>query len=370
MANEFVTTTVALRQFAILLRNNLVATMCFTMARPTNEGGRAIGETVRCSLPINPTVSRLAKGGSLTYQDVEEPQVDLELEYHENVPIKVSSWDKARNLEDLTEQVLMPAATALAEKVDRDILGKLNQVPNYVGTATDPPDSMADFTAIRRKLNNQKVPMADRFALLDPDAESDALNLDSFVQADKRGSAETIMMGEIGYVLGINFKMSQNIPTQGNASASTGWLVNEATASDRDAGTTALAIDTGTNNPEAGDVFVVAGDTVQHVVNRYAASAIHFSPPLGAQVANNAAITFVAQHVINFAGHPLCMGLTFAELQPLGGGAESETFMDPSGIVVRYTRGHSMAEMADLINLDVLLGARVIRPELGVRILG
>ena len=368
--NQFVTTRLALRKFAMLLRNRLTAAMSFTMAEPLERGGRGVGETVRCRLPINPTVTTLAKGGTLTYQSVQEEHVDLSLEFHENVPMEVSSWDMARNLEDLTTQVLLPAATNLAQAVDAKIMAKLNGIPNFVGTAGTPPGTLANWTAVRKALNLQKVPMDGRFGILSPGADDAALKLSTFSDADKRGSGAALASGEIGRVLGIDWKMSQNVATQGDGSHSTGWLVNEGTASKRAAGVTSIAVDTGTNNPEVGDVFTIAGDSVQHVVEGYASNVLTFSPGLGSAVADNAAITFVAQHEINFAGHPLCLGLTFADLKPLGGGVESESFQDPSGIVIRYSRGASMTEMSDLLNLDILFGARVIRPELGLRILG
>ena len=66
-----------------------------------------------------------------------------------------------------------------------------------------------------------------------------------------------------------------------------------------------MAIDGGTGNPIVGDLFTVAGDTSEYVVTAVTgASPITFSPSAKVAWADNAAVTFVADHVANIAGHP------------------------------------------------------------------
>lgn len=380
MANTFVTPLLVARQFAFLLRNQLRAAMAFTMGTPLDsEGVAAPGETVKCRLPINPTIQTLVKDGTLNYQDVAEANVDLQMEFHENVPMRLSSWDLALNLEDLTQQILMPAATKLAEQVDSRIMGKLNQLPNTVGATGSKLDSLADAVAVRTALNKQKVPMAGRFALISPDTEASLLGVEIFAKANERGMAETLSEGMIGRVLGINWEMTQHVQSQ--AAGGSNFVFDGRPAA---AGVTSFGVKTGTSSIPVGSVFTVAGDTAQYVVTAktpltgnttnitfYRVSNDGGGRQLGLarRPANDAALTFLAGHEVNFAGHGMAMALAFARLTPLSG-VNSQYYTDPSGITVRITQGADMTRMADQVNLDVLFGARVVRPDMGVRVLG
>ena len=105
--------------------------------------------------------------------------------------------------------------------------------------------------------------------------------------------------GVIGYAVGADWHLDQNIPTQTNSNGTpTGWLVNQA---DSAIGDTTVTIDTGSNAPVAGDIFTVAASTQQFVVASYAANVITFQPALTVALANNSAITFAASHVVNVA---------------------------------------------------------------------
>ena len=233
--------------------------------------------------------------------------------------------------------------------------------------------------AVRTALNKQKVPMEGRFALISPDTEASLLGVEIFAKANERGMADTLSEGMIGRVLGLNWEMTQNVQNQPTGGSNFVFSGRPAAA-----GVTSFGVKTGNTSIPIGSVFTVAGDTAQYVVTAK-------TPPTGATTnitfyrvsndgggrqlglakrpANDAALTFLAAHEVNFAGHGMAMALAFARLTPLSG-VNSQYYTDPSGITVRITQGADMSRMADQVNLDVLFGARVVRPDMGVRVLG
>ena len=93
------------------------------------------------------------------------------------------------------------------------------------------------------------------------------------------------------------------IESSNNDVTSKSFLVNNGGGYSADAVT--MTIDSGTNNPAVGDVFTVAGDTVSHIViAATGGTSVTFAPGLGADVANNAALTFIPSQV-NLTGYTI-----------------------------------------------------------------
>lgn len=93
------------------------------------------------------------------------------------------------------------------DKTLRDVLETLTQEVNYGGTGVNTM-SLAAITAARRDLNKQNVPQSDRILLISPDKEKDMLDIPNFIEADKYGSREALLNGEIGQVFGFRVLVS------------------------------------------------------------------------------------------------------------------------------------------------------------------
>jgi hypothetical protein len=182
------------------------------------------------------------------------------------------------------------AVRSLANNVDSYILGLYTGIYSQTGTAGTTPfaSNLNDWTAgARTKLNNFKALMEDRAVVLDADAEGKAIGNRGLQDASWRGTTEGIVFGDIGYALGANWHLDQNVPTHTNSNGTpTSWLVNSASSA---IGDTTVAIDGGSNNPVAGDVFTVAG--IDSAVRRRVVWLFddHFQPALTAALSDNAA---------------------------------------------------------------------------------
>tara|TARA_R110000803_G_scaffold6364_2_gene20638 strand:- start:366 stop:1484 length:1119 start_codon:yes stop_codon:yes gene_type:complete len=263
------------------------------------------------------------------------------------------------------------AVRSLANNVDSYILGLYTGIYSQTGTAATTPfaTTLNDWTSgARSKLNNFKALMDGRAVVLDADAEGNAIGNRGLQDASWRGTTEGIVTGDIGYALGASWHLDQNIPTHTNANGTpTGWLVNSTGST---AGDTTIAIDTGSNNPVAGDIFTVAASTQQFVVSSFAGSTITFQPALTVALANNSAITFAAAHVVNVAFQQNAFGFAMAPIMDASLNSDSmrQVTDEKTGLTMRLEV--SRQEKQWKFDYDILYGATLLRPEAACRILG
>ena len=369
MANTFLTPSIIGREALLILENELVAANLFNRSYADEFRGAKVGDTIAVRGPASFTAQEFTT--TTTTQDATESSRDLTLEKHFDVTFAVTSKQWTLDLENFRQQLLEPAVAAIAQSIDSYILGKGSQIPNFVGTAGDPPDSLADMVGVVKKLDDLKVPTRGRMCILDSQAKADMLgNVTQVLQADQRGDdGSALREASMGRILGMDYYMDQNVATH-DTNGPTGYLVNNGAGFA--AGATTLTVDTGSNTIVAGDVFTVAGDTKQHVVlsTNGSTSITIEETGLGAAVADNAALTFeTTDHQINIAGHPNGLSYAVVPLELPSGAARAEYIAD-RGLGLRIVFDYDGSTKTDTISIDVLCGAKVIQGDLLTRVLG
>lgn len=265
------------------------------------------------------------------------------------------------------------AIRSLAADVNTSIHAEAEGVYGYTGTAGTTPfgSSVVDATGARRNLNQQLAPRSDRRGVLNHDAEANALALSAFSDAEKVMSAVVKMEGELGRKFGIDWVADDHVRTH-TAGTGTGYLVNNGAG--YAIGSTTIAADTGSGTIIVGDIITFAGHSQTYVVTTaLSAGSLAIYPGLKAAVADDAAITLKATHVMNLAFHR--DAFAFAT-RPLQGetegyqlGSNIMTMQDPlTGLVLRLevSRQHKQV----VWEFDILWGAKLVRPELATRIAG
>ena len=307
------------------------------------------------------------------------------------VAITLDKWyasdfhmDDQQQTQVLKDQQFYPPAAAASlnaviEQVDDDLLGLHTDVYNAGGTAATTPfatTSVAWTTGARKHLNREKAPMADRSVVLNSDAEANAVNLSAFQDLSQSGDQSVIVEGEIGRKLGALWHLNQGVPdftggTLSNGSAKAA-LVNDASYT---VGESTVDIDASSLSGTVvkGDIFTVAGDTQQYVVTAgqtasgNAIAAMAFAPTSKVAWADNAVITFVADHAANLSFQRGAFALATAPFE--SGMGTTQSIVDPlSGLVIRLevSRQHKQ----DKWEFDVLYGVKTLRAELAAKILG
>ena len=273
----------------------------------------------------------------------------------EKVQIKLNNWKKAdfyltdkEMMEVDARESFMPvqasaAIRALANSVNQSIHAKYTGIYGLVGAAGTTPfaTDASDATAARKLLMEQKAPKEFRYGVLDFDAESNALDLAAFADADRAGSNSVKIDGEIGRKYGIDWYSDDHVATHVTGAEGT-TLVKGASQT----GSTLIA-DGFTTKASVGDIFTIDGDAQQYVVLAATdlagtESTLTISPAIISAPANDASITFVDDHVVNlvfnrdafaFANRPLAYST-----QDMGLGSQIMSMTDPEkGLSLRST---------------------------------
>ncbi len=265
---------------------------------------------------------------------------------------------------------------ALANAMDGHIHAQYVDVYGYVGTAGSTPfsASTADAVNARAVLNRQLAPMESRRMVINPDAEANALQVAAFADLEKTGDQAVKIQGQLGRKFGFDFFQTTNVVrhTAGTAASIT-------VASTTAAGATTVGlIGSVAGTLVVGDIFSIAGNTQTYVVTAAASltgtqAAVSIQPPLVAIASSGSDVARRASHVVNLAFQRDAFAFVNRPLANSGAGAELGSFIqqltDPvTGLTMRMevTRQHRQERFA----MDVLYGAKTIRPQFACRVAG
>ena len=232
------------------------------------------------------------------------------------------------------------------------------------------------------------APGSNRYVVLDPDAEANALTMSPFLKADERGDQGGILAGQIGTKLGFQWWLDQNVPTHTagvitdtNTGSPATCLVAVATAVGAESLTMAYSA-TNTGSLKVGDLFTIENNTTQQFVVTAAVSTttiannstvtVAFAPALTVAASVTNKITWVAAHVNNMLFHRDAFAFASRPLMTAsdpGLGSIFQSAIDPvSGLALRLevSRQNKMQTWS----FDILYGGTVVRPQLAARLLG
>ena len=363
MANEFITVKEIARQILPRLIENLVFPNLihkdFSEEYVTGKGA-----TIQVKKPVILTAKEFNESKGTSAQDVKEESVDVTLDKLATVDVEFGAIQRATNVDDLNRLFLEPAAVALAEKINSDGLFLYKDIPYAVGTAGTTPSKLADLANVRKILNTNKVPVAGRVAVWDPE-------IDAIVNAEKSGSTAALREGSIGRVFGLDNYMAQGIKQHTTGiTKSTDVKVNGKVT----AGATTLAIDGTalTGKLVKGDIltikkknYVVIEDTTDASSNAIATVKVYPSLP---EIADDTVVTLVSGHTANLAFNPMAFAFV---TRPLTAPAGVESYVTSyNGITLRVVRGYDMKYKKEMLSMDVLYGYKTMYPELATRVLG
>lgn len=345
------------------------------------------GDTIQVKRPAVYVADEF-DGSAINLQDINPHPIYVKMDTIADVSVVITSAEMALEMHDFVNDVVNPAISAIAEKINQDGLNQYKYVNSFVGTSGTTPDDLEDIANARGKLNNNKVPMAGRNGVWDADADTKLSIVDQIVNAEKSGSTEALREGAIGKVQGINNYMSQGVKTHtaglytALADVTATVDVSAVNATDTTTGYkyTPVALTSAAGASTAtllkGDILTIG--TAQYVVIEDTAAAIagvvtaKLYPQLSADLAA-VAVTFAdvtaSAHVSNLAFHPKAFSFVSRPLEAPQSGVESYT-TSYNGLTIRVTKGYDMTSKKETISFDVLYGYATPYPELATRILG
>ncbi len=308
--------------------------------------------------------------------------------------IRLDNWKKAgfyltdKEVMDIDRNAgfvplqMSEAIRALANAVNASVHAEYVGVYGMVGTPGQTPfvGSVQDATEARKLLNKQLAPRGDRRAVLDFDAEANALALPQFSDAEKVGDSGVKIEGEIGRKFGVDWFADDGVITHIAGSAADDSSYAIAVASDASAGATSVVLASNTGSPTlvAGDILTFEGTPGTYVVTApetldTSGVLVSISPALGGALTASAGVTIAKDHVVNLAFHRDAFALA---MRPLTAGTLDLSLGNQIVSMTDETTGLSLRLEVSrqykqtVWEFDVLWGTKLVRPELACRIAG
>ena len=305
-------------------------------------------------------------------------KVTLSLDQWKEAPFFMTDKEMMEVMAGTIPMQAAEAVKALANDVDAYLLGLYKGVFSAVGSAGTTPfaTDVTVATSARKFLNAYLAPMTDRRFVFNPDVEANALGLRAFQDVAWTGDARGINEGQIIRKLGFDWHLDQNVKEHTSGTVATSFAVKTSTA--HDIGRTTLTTTTGGNaDLKVGDLLTIAGHSQTYTVTEAAARTgggdlpVKIAPGLRVALVGAEAITIIGNHAANLAFHR--DAIAFAN-RPLvdsaeGLGNQIMSAQDPvSGLTLRLevSRQYKRTRWS----FDILYGAKLVRPELAVRVLG
>jgi len=337
------------------------------------------GDTIDVPLSASQTAYDVAPSTYLSATDKAPSKVQIQLNNWKGTNFYLTDKEMVeidRNEHFLPLQ-MSESVRALANAMNTTLHDEYKGVYGFAGTAGTTPfaSTVNGATDSRKVLNQQLAPRSERRAILDYSAEANALALSPFSDAEKIMSADVKMEGEIGRKYGIDWAADDGVQTH-----TKGTVASVGVASTTAANSSTLGV-TGTGalgTMTLGDVFSIAGNSTTYVCKATATITsagvdVTIDPPLAAIASANAVITIKPTHTVNmvfhrdafaFANRPL-----MASTADLSLGSQMVSMTDPqTGITMRLEVKRQNKRV--VWELDILWGAKLVRPALAMRLAG
>lgn len=366
MTNNFLTAQEIARQALPVLRDNLVFPM-LTYNDYADDFAN-VGDTIQIKKP--PVYEAKEFINTVVPQDIVEDKVLVTMDKIADVSVEVTAKEMALEMDNFAKQVIEPAAIAIAEKINRDGLALYKDIPSFCGIAGTTPAALDDLAAARKVLNINRAPIAPRFGVWDPEADTNFSIIPAIVNAEKSGSTMALHEGAIGRIQGLDNYMSQSICRHMVEANGTALKLETGV----NAGSTSLNLigTTFTGKLVKGDIlvinkeqYVVTADSAVASANKIAAVEVM---PMLPQLPANTPITLVGSHTANLAFHKNAFAFVTRPLE-IARGAESYV-TNFEGITLRVTFSYDALTKKQMLSIDTLYGFKTIYPQLALRILG
>lgn len=177
MANTFMKPQVLASAALAALHETTILPQLLSRDFETDLTRRGIGDTVDIRVPGKFEAREWTPGTKVAYQDVTESKVQVKMNKIHDVSVKANALENVQSIDNLNDQIIVPAMRALVDKIEAEIMtGLVAAAKDEVGTggqdtrpySWDNPKVLIDAGV---KLRKKNAPVTDRYALIGPDME-------------------------------------------------------------------------------------------------------------------------------------------------------------------------------------------------------
>lgn len=166
---------------------------------------------------------------TLTYERVTSSYQELLINQADSFAIAVDDVEQAQTAAGirLLGEGFLRRAVKLAEKMDQFVGSAIvaATASKHAVAADAMPATSAEFWSLvldlDEKLNNENVPLANRFLVITPKYKKVLFESPSFISADSLGIADVVTNGFIGRFLGYDVRMTTALPKNTNGTYKT-----------------------------------------------------------------------------------------------------------------------------------------------------
>lgn len=326
--------------------------------------GLKVGNSVNIRTVTDLTADEFT--GTVNTQEINQSSASLMIEKHLDVSVEITAKERALNLDGIREQVVNPAMSALAQKIDTYLMSKAVLSRGLFVSSTLLTNA-THIAAARAQANRQQISKVNRIAIVSNDLEATMLGTDVFSKFDTRGEQGSIALQEasLGRLMGINWYSSMNFPeAAGIASGNsyTATLSNSGGANVQ--GDSVLKVTGGTGTVSAGSFVKVAGAKRHFRVVSATATQIVLSHQIdeNLQGLDGAAITCVGgSSAVSYQGLIMNPGSFAYAAPPLDAAAGDRSGVaSAAGLSVRMTEAYDINTKKTFWSFDMLIGAAAI----------
>jgi len=415
MADNLITSTIILNKTMQILHNEsaFLGHINTEFNDEFAKKGMKAGATV---YPRRPVQFRVRDGATASLQDVNETSVAVTVEPEFGIDFDFTEFDRTLSVDEFSKRYMKPAGTRLATELDTRIATRFYQsVANFSGTPGTTPSTALAMLKAAAILDDCSCPRDGfRVAALNPLAMAYMVDGLKGLLNDGGVIGKQTKTGLLATNLGLDFQMSQNVPTH-----TVGPLGGTPLVDGANQGTTTAVI---TENPYAattslltkgwtaaaaarlkkGDVITLAGVFAVNLENKNVlsnlkqfvvtadvsstaggAGTLILSPAIIAAgayqnvsglPADNAAVTVLTgtastAYPQNMIFHKDAFTMVTVAMDVPNGMdmAEQITY---EGVNLRFVRGFDITNNKRISRFDLMAGYGALRPEWAVRVAG
>lgn len=335
--------------------------------------GLKVGDTVSIRTVTDLATTEFTGTGPVTAQEIQQSSTNLVIEKHFDVTVKITAKEKALNLDGIRKEIVNPAMTSLAQKVDTYLLGKITEAQGLYASNTLGA-SAADIALARKSANIQQIAKGNRIALVDDDLEATLLGQDAFTKFDTRGEAGATALQEadLGRLLGFNWFSSVNMPGTARTAGDGTTTLDSALTTTNLQGLSTLTVDSTSGTFEAGDKIQIAGAKRAFTVATQVVAtgvAIPIVEQINENLSSNSGLDGAAITVIGSGQAQTYQGVVFEEgafgfAAPPLDAEESQLsgVASANGMSIRLVEWYDGVTKQTYWSFDMLIGAKAVDP--------
>lgn len=217
MANTILTPDIIAREALMVLRNNAV--MANLVHRDySSEFVAGVGDTITIRKPAKFEAKEFTS--AIEVQNATETGVEVKMDKHLDVSFSVGPKELTLDIADFSEQFLVPAMQAFADKVDSYLIGLADAIVTNKVTMGGANATVNDIVDTRAVLTKNAAPLTERRFVYNSTIEADLLKTDLFISAEKVGDDGTALReASLGRKYGMDFYVDQNMDKATTAKA-------------------------------------------------------------------------------------------------------------------------------------------------------